>query len=220
MHQYGADLNLAKVLASKIGQVEKIREVLRNDVEAGARLLLGCNLMLGDMVAQIVETEAYTWDDPGCHAYQKERMKNMAMYGPAGTAYIYFTYGNHWMLNVVADQDDVPGAVLIRAAKPISGIEKMRQNRPRILKDELLLAGPGRLAQAFGIDNRFNAIDMLNPASELRIQVGDSQPVIGITPRIGLAPGKGENLLRRYIDVNLLVWATKHPLNKTILRDK
>lgn len=208
------------MLASKIGQVEKIREVLRNDIEAGAKLLLGCHLILGEFEAQIVETEAYTWDDPGCHAYQKERMKNMAMYGRAGTAYIYFTYGNHWMLNVVGDQDGVPGAVLIRAAKPIAGIEIMRQNRPRILKDELLLSGPGRLAQAFGIDNRFNSMDMLNPESELRIQARTAPVVVGISPRIGLAKGKGEDLPRRYIDVNLFSWVTKHPLNKTIFRDK
>ena len=95
---------MAKVPASTIRQVVNLRELLRADVEQGAKALLGCLLVKGDMSAQIVETEAYTWDDPGCHAYKKEHMKNMAMYGEPGTAYVYFTYGNHWMINVVADQ--------------------------------------------------------------------------------------------------------------------
>jgi DNA-3-methyladenine glycosylase len=133
------------VLASKILKVVNLREVLRTNVELGAQALLGWNLVKEDMEAQIVETEAYTWDDPGCHAYRKERMKNMAMYGQAGTSYVYFTYGNHWMLNVVADEDGTPGAVLIRAAMPVQGIDEFRKNRPLITKDRDLLSGPGRL---------------------------------------------------------------------------
>ncbi|MBS1727161.1 MAG: DNA-3-methyladenine glycosylase [Armatimonadetes bacterium] len=200
--------------------MEALREVLRRDVEAGARALLGCILVRGDMAAQIVETEAYTWDDPGCHAYRKERMKNMAMYGRAGTAYIYFTYGNHWMLNVVADQDDVPGAVLIRAAKPLSGLETFYSNRPNISVEKDLLSGPGKLAKAFGIDNQYNSIDLLSPASEVQILQAQSKPIVGISRRIGLAVGKGEEAMRRYIDINLIDWITPHGLNRTILGDK
>lgn len=172
------------------------------------------------MAAQIVETEAYTWDDPGCHAYRKERMKNMAMYGRAGTAYIYFTYGNHWMLNVVADQDDVPGAVLIRAAKPLSGLETFYSNRPNISVEKDLLSGPGKLAKAFGIDNQYNSIDLLSPASEVRILQAQSKPIVGVSRRIGLAAGKGDEAMRRYIDINLIGWITPHGLNRTILGDK
>ncbi|MBS1702775.1 MAG: DNA-3-methyladenine glycosylase [Armatimonadetes bacterium] len=200
--------------------MEGLREVLRRDVEAGARALLGCILVRGDMAAQIVETEAYTWDDPGCHAYRKERMKNMAMYGRAGTAYIYFTYGNHWMLNVVADQDDVPGAVLIRAAKPLSGLETFYSNRPNISVEKDLLSGPGKLAKAFGIDNQYNSIDLLSPASEVRILQAQSKPIVGVSRRIGLAVGKGDEAMRRYIDINLIGWITPHGLNRTILGDK
>ncbi|MBI1331383.1 MAG: DNA-3-methyladenine glycosylase [Armatimonadetes bacterium] len=200
--------------------MEGLREVLRRDVEAGARALLGCILVRGDMAAQIVETEAYTWDDPGCHAYRKERMKNMAMYGRAGTAYIYFTYGNHWMLNVVADQDDVPGAVLIRAAKPLSGLETFYSNRPNISVEKDLLSGPGKLAKAFGIDNQYNSIDLLSPASEVRILQAQSKPIVGVSRRIGLAAGKGDEAMRRYIDINLIGWITPHGLNRTILGDK
>jgi len=177
------------VLASKIDQVVILRKTLQENVEKGAHALLGCNLILGNMVAQIVETEAYTWDDPGCHAYKKDRMKNMAMYGPAGTAYVYFTYGNHWMMNVVADELGRAGAVLIRAAMPISGLEEFRANRPGIKKDRELLAGPGRLTKAFGIDSRFNEIDLLSQSNQLTIAPTKVLPSVGVSPRIGIAIG-------------------------------
>ena len=199
--------------------MESLREILRTDVLLGAQALLGCNLVRGNRIAQIVETEAYTWDDPGCHAYKRERMKNMAMYGEAGLAYIYFTYGNHWMLNVVADKDSVPGAVLIRAAMPISGVDEFRLGRPKIKKDSDLMSGPGRLAKAFDIDSRLNGIDLLNEASELKIISTPHRPKIRVTPRIGIAIGKGDDLPRRFIDEELIQWATKHKLNKPIFRD-
>jgi len=206
------------VLASKILQVVNLREVLRSDVEKGAQALLGCHLVKGDMVAQIVETEAYTWDDPGCHAYQKIRMKNMAMYGEAGTAYVYFTYGNHWMVNVVADVDGRAGAVLIRGAKPIAGHAEFRANRPNIVKDRDLLAGPGRLTQAFGINSDHNQCDLLNPNSPLSIIQTGYVPDIVISRRIGIAVGKGEELERRYVDAHLMEYATRHPFNSQTFR--
>lgn len=209
---------MAMVLASKILQVVNLRNILRMDVEDGARQLLGCNLVLGNMVAQIVETEAYTWDDPGCHAYKKDRMKNMAMYGPAGTAYVYFTYGNHWMVNVVADEVGTAGAVLIRAAKPIAGLVEFRENRPSIVRDVDLLAGPGRLTKGFGIDSRFNQLDLLDPRSELSIIRSVTVREIGVSPRIGIATGKGEELMRRFVDLDQLDWITKHSVNTSSFR--
>lgn len=205
---------MANVLASKIHEVKNLRQILRSDVELASRELIGCLLKKGPMVAQIVEAEAYTWDDPGCHAYKKERMKNMAMYGDPGTAYIYFTYGNHWMLNIVADEPGTPGAVLIRAAMPISGLEEFRKNRPRISKDRELMSGPGRLAQAFGIDNQYNGIDLLSSDSEVQVLPAESTQNIGVSKRIGIAPGKGDELLRRHFDVNLIEWVTRSPFNK------
>jgi DNA-3-methyladenine glycosylase len=206
------------VLASKILQVVNLRNTLRLDVEEGARELLGCNLVLGRMIAQIVETEAYTWDDPGCHAFKKDRMKNMAMYGQSGTAYVYFTYGNHWMVNVVADEVGTAGAVLIRAAKPISGLVEFRENRPSIVRDVDLLAGPGRLTKGFGIDSRFNQLDLLDPDSELSIIRSVTVRDIGVSPRIGIAKGKGEELMRRFVDLDQLDWITKHSVNTSSFR--
>ena len=210
---------MAMVLASKILQVVNLREILRMDVELGARELLGYNLVRGGMIAQIVETEAYTWDDPGCHAYAKKQMKNMAMYGESGTAYVYFTYGNHWMLNVVADQLGTAGAVLIRAAKPMEGLDAFRANRPRITKDRELLSGPGRLTKAFGIDHRHNMLDLLDEKNPLKIVRSDYRPIIGVSRRIGIAIGKGDELLRRYVDTQHIAWATHHPFNSALLGD-
>jgi DNA-3-methyladenine glycosylase len=204
---------MAMVLASKIIQVVNLREQLQIDVMEGAKALLGCNLVLGKMVAQIVETEAYTWDDPGCHAYKKDRMKNMAMYGEPGTAYVYFTYGNHWMVNVVADENGRAGAVLIRAAMPVSGLEEFRFNRPLIKSDRELMSGPGRLTKAFGIDSRYNATDLLKRGNVLSIAQTDYTPEIEVTRRIGIAAGKGDELERRFVDLKLKEWVTQHRIN-------
>lgn len=209
---------MAKVLASKIIQVVNLREVLRNDVELGAQMLLGCNLVMGELVAQIVETEAYTWDDPGCHAYKKDRMKNMAMYGAPGTAYVYFTYGNHWMVNVVADHEGTAGAVLIRAAMPIQGQEIFRRNRPLIKDDRALMSGPGRLTKAFGIDSRHNLIDLLSTDHVVAIVQTSEVPEVGISRRIGIAKGKGDELLRRYVDLRHKDWVTRHSINAWTFR--
>ena len=210
---------MANVPASKIHQVQKLRELLGSDVENGAQALLGCNLVRGNMVAQIVETEAYTWDDPGCHAYKKNRMKNMAMYGEPGTSYVYFTYGNHWMVNVVADRDGTAGAVLIRAAMPLEGIEEFRANRPLIKKDRELMSGPGRLTSAFRIDSRHNMLDLFCLESELHIVESKCKPIVGVSRRIGIAIGKGDDLLRRYVDLANLQWTTAHKFNGELLGD-
>lgn len=210
---------MANVLASKILDVEIVREVLSHDVEEGAKLLLGCILVKGSIRAQIVETEAYTWDDPGCHSFGKTKMKNMAMFGEPGTAYIYFTYGNHWMLNVVAHPAGTPSAVLIRAAKPVQGIEEIRANRPQVKKENDLLAGPGRLAKGYDIDSRFNGIDLFDQDQQLSIIKSETEIQVGASARIGLATGKGENLIRRFVDLNNLTFITRHPLNRTFLRD-
>jgi DNA-3-methyladenine glycosylase len=201
------------VLASKIIQVVNLREQLRFDVEEGAKALLGCNMVMGKMVAQIVETEAYTWDDPGCHAYKKDRMKNMAMYGEPGTAYVYFTYGNHWMINVVADEEGRAGAVLIRAAMPVLGLDEFRKNRPKIKNDREIMSGPGRLTSAFGIDSRHNEIDLLAGENLISIVTTSHLPEVEVTKRIGIATGKGDELLRRYVDLKSKEWATRHRIN-------
>jgi DNA-3-methyladenine glycosylase len=154
-----------------------------------AKELLGCLLVheteSGRVVGRIVETEAYAVDDPGCHAFRGRTPRNDPMFGKPGTAYVYFTYGMHWMLNAVCERVDVPAAVLIRAVQPLDGIELMRERRGSI-KDRDLCRGPGRLAQAFGINASQNRSDLVKPP--LFIAAGERLPeeAVETSPRVGL----------------------------------
>jgi DNA-3-methyladenine glycosylase len=131
--------------------------------EQVARELLGCLIATnaeGEIAAgRIVETEAYLGtDDPGSHAATKGiTPRNAVMYGPPGTAYVYFTYGNHFMLNIVCEPPGTAGAVLIRALKPVLGIALMTRRRGgREVRD--LCNGPGKLCQALGVDSSDNGV--------------------------------------------------------------
>lgn len=132
------------------------------------------------------------------------------MFGRPGIAYVYFTYGNHWMLNLVCHEPDDAAAILIRAAKPLAGLDAMFASRPQAAKERDLLSGPGKLCQAFGIDRRFNAIDLLHPESELRLELPeDAVERVLIGTRIGLTPGKGDELPWRFIEADEAEWASR-----------
>jgi DNA-3-methyladenine glycosylase len=109
----------------------------------------------------IVETEAYRGkDDPASHAFKGKTPRNAVMFGPPGHAYVYFTYGFHYCLNVTTEKTGIPGAVLVRALQPVDGIGSMKKNRAM---DDIfgLASGPGKLTQALGIDGRFNGEDLV-----------------------------------------------------------
>ena len=113
-----------------------------------------------DLVGKIVEVEAYGGaDDPASHAYRGMTPRNQVMFGKGGFAYVYFTYGKHYCLNVTTEKEGVPGAVLIRALQPVSGIEMMRRNRRR-KRLRYLTNGPGKLTEAMGITKRQNGLDL------------------------------------------------------------
>ena len=135
----------------------------------------------------IVETEAYGYsDDPASHACRGATARNKVMFGDVGRAYVYFTYGNHFCLNVSAKRSNVEaGAVLIRGIEPIEGIELMRQFRP---VDDVfsLTSGPGRLTQALKITSALNGTDLTSSDSELYIEFGKRPKHIVTTPRIGI----------------------------------
>ena len=132
-----------------------------------SRNLLGIHLVRildGERLSgRIVECEAYIGEeDLGCHASHGKTARTAVMYGASGCAYVYFTYGMHWMLNVVTERAGFPAAVLLRAILPVEGVETMSARR----KDRDIL-GPAKLTQAMGIDARQNGVDLCNRASGL-----------------------------------------------------
>ncbi len=153
-----------------------------------ARELLGARLVRildnVKLVGIITETEAYFGeDDLASHAKAGRTIRTAPMFGPPGYAYVYFTYGNHWMLNAVTEKEGFPAAVLIRAIQPIEGIEVMMERRNG--RDTL---GPGKLTQALGITKSENNVNLTESGSSLRIEAGIFVPDKSVTigPRVGL----------------------------------
>jgi DNA-3-methyladenine glycosylase len=125
-----------------------------------ARDLIGCVVTHGDTAGVIVETEAYHESEPACHAYVGLTPRTRVLFGPPGRAYVYFSYGMHWMLNAVCEPAGVGAAVLIRALEPVEGIDHMRERRGMDAVRQLS-SGPGKLTQALGIGPELNDTDLL-----------------------------------------------------------
>jgi len=138
------------------------REFYLHDTITVARALLGCILWRRRrrelLAARLVECEAYLGaNDQASHARRGLRSpRNESMYLIGGHAYVYFTYGMHWCLNVVTQETDIAEAVLLRAAEPLRGIESMRKRRPKAKRDYDLMNGPGKLCSALDIDRRLD----------------------------------------------------------------
>jgi len=136
----------------------------------------------------IVESEAYrSTDDPASHSYRGKTERNSVMFGEVGHAYVYFTYGNHYCLNIVAKDDATPaGAVLIRAIEPIDGVSIMHKYR-KSQDPYNLTSGPGKLTQALKITKKQNGIDVTRKG-ELHVVNGRdiSRSDIVATSRIGI----------------------------------
>ncbi len=153
-----------------------------------ARDLIGVRLVRilagKQLVGLITETEAYiSGKDLACHAKAGLTARTAVMFGEAGHAYVYFTYGNHWMLNVVTERDGFPAAVLVRAVQPIEGVAVMLERRHG--RDTF---GPGKLCQAMEITKRENGVDLTEISGDLWIESGIKVPNSLVTkgPRVGL----------------------------------
>lgn len=153
-----------------------------------ARELLGARLVrILDGVrlsGLITETEAYIGEqDLACHAKAGRTPRTTVMYGPPGHAYVYFTYGMHWMLNAVTEAGGFPAAVLIRAIQPLEGLDIISANCQGRSTD-----GPAKLTRAFAIQKSFNDCDLCSPSSGLWIESGQtiSDESVTIGPRVGL----------------------------------
>ncbi len=164
----------------------------KRDVLLAAPQLLGkrlVRLLDGIRVAGIItETEAYRGEeDLACHARAGRTPRTEVMYGLPGTAYVYFTYGMHWMLNCVCGPEGFPAAVLIRAVQPVEGLEIIASRRSGV-KETQWCNGPAKLTQAFGIDKALNGANLCVQASGLWIEDElEIQPQDVLTaPRIGI----------------------------------
>lgn len=149
-----------------------------------ARALIGVVLRVDGVGGVIVETEAYDADDPASHSHRGRTPRNAAMFGPPAHTYVYRSYGLHWCLNLVCREEGHGAGVLIRALEPTDGLKTMRQRRAGIA-DALLCAGPGRVAQALGIDSRHGGLSLHAPPFEL-IAASSPQDVVA-GPRIGIS---------------------------------
>jgi DNA-3-methyladenine glycosylase len=168
------------------------RDFFNRDTNTVARKLLGCRLVHVEdgirLAGIITETEAYCGEsDLGCHAKAGRTPRTEVMYGPPGFAYVYFTYGNHWLFNCVTRPEGEPEAVLVRGIHPTEGIEIIAERRgkqpPKKWTD-----GPGKLTQALGIDGQHNHLDLTAPGTPLFIEAGVEIPdgLVTTGPRIGL----------------------------------
>lgn len=189
------------------------RESLRGYTPQVARKLLGARLVRVDggtrMSATIVETEAYRGShDPASHAYRGETARNSVMFGPPGHAYVYFTMGLHYCLNVTTEPEGVAAAVLLRAAQPLEGLEEMARRRGT-REVRRLCKGPGNLTRAFGIDGRLNGEDMVE-STTLFLEQGPSDPSPGVSARVGVTAARSRRW-RFYIRGNPFVSEERPP---------
>ena len=159
------------------------RSFFARSVHEVAPELIGASLLVNGIGGRIVEVEAYHHTDPAAHSYGGQTLRNAVMFGPPGFAYVYRSYGIHWCLNFVCEEEGSASAVLIRALEPTAGIPAMRRRRG--LKDEhMLCSGPGKLGQALAITQRDNGLPLDKPPFELRARANEPEVVTG--PRIGI----------------------------------
>jgi DNA-3-methyladenine glycosylase len=153
-----------------------------------AKDLLGCHLhrrLPSGIIlsAEIIEVEAYTADDPACHAFKGKTKRTEVIFGPPGRAYVYFIYGMYYCLNVVTEPEGIPGAVLIRGLKGTG------------------LNGPGKICKHWQIDRELNGVELLSGDSALWItnHPAGLKPKIQTSPRIGISRAQ-DKLWRFYIN--------------------
>jgi DNA-3-methyladenine glycosylase len=175
-----------------VDRVRPIGDILAGSPEEAAPRLLGAHLVsrIGDeeVRVRIDEVEAYKGeDDPASHAYRGETARNGSMFRRPGTLYVYRSYGVHYCANTSAGPEGVGWGILIRGGDVIDGLALAKRRRGR---DGDLANGPGKLCQALGITLDHNGIDLLDPASAVRLEEGEPPELVMATPRIGISKAR------------------------------
>jgi DNA-3-methyladenine glycosylase len=165
--------------------------LLAGPVEAAARGLLGALVTANGVTIRLSEVEAYsgTGSDPASHAHRGRTPRNEVMFGPAGYAYVYFTYGMHWCLNIVTGPAGIASAVLLRAGAVVSGAEVARSRRGARVPDRDLARGPARLASALGLDRSAYGTSVLDGTGPILLSAPPSPPDpsrVRSGPRVGV----------------------------------
>ncbi len=145
--------------------------------------LIGATLTFRGVGGIIVEVEAYHHTDPAAHSFNGRTNRNAVMFGPAGHAYVYRSYGIHWCLNFVCEPEGSASAVLIRALEPTHGIGAMKRRRG-VKEERLLCSGPGRLTEALGVTRAQDGLALDKPPFELLARAEKPEIVAGV--RIGI----------------------------------
>jgi len=153
-----------------------------------ARDLLGAVVVAGGVSLRLTEVEAYAGGrDPASHAFRGRTARNDVMFGPPGHAYVYFTYGMHYCMNLVCGPDGEASAVLLRAGEVVSGLATARRRRPGS-SDRDLARGPARLTRALGVDRQQNGVDVTRRASPVAVHLGETVADAEVRwgPRVGI----------------------------------
>ncbi len=185
------------------------RAFYRRDPVVLARTLLGQRLVREvegvRLAGLIVETEAYLGEpDRAAHTYNGRRTaRNASMWGEAGHAYVYFTYGMHHCMNVVAGGAGVPVAVLLRALEPTEGMEAMFANRPAARRSSDLCSGPAKLCQALRIDRTLDGADLVD-GRELYLERARWRAMAG--SKVAVGPRVGVDYAGEWADRPLRFW--------------
>ena len=155
--------------------------------------LIGATLLVNGVGGMIVEVEAYHHTDPAAHSYNGRTPRNAVMFGPPGFAYVYRSYGIHWCLNFVCEEEGSASAVLIRALRPTGGLAAMKRRRG-LTEERQLCSGPGKLCEALGVTKKHDGLPLKKPPFELRARDQDHAVASGV--RIGIT--KAADLPWRY----------------------
>lgn len=173
---------VSKPSTLRLGKALK-RAFFARSVHEVAPDLIGATMLVDGVGGIIVEVEAYHHTDPAAHSYRGPTPRNQVMFGPPGFAYVYRSYGIHWCVNFVCEEEGSASAVLIRALEPTHGLAAMR--RRRHLQDaHALCSGPGKLTEALGITISHNALPLDRPPIALHARTEDVEVATGI--RIGI----------------------------------